>query len=286
VTVYFNSGATGTYFGSPTGTGLSFNTGKFPLNWPLLYRELDTSTVAVVNTASVKPSTQRKVTMDNLVRGLKATGIWNSLDLLYVLANENTSVALLNWKNPSTFAPTPTNSPVFEANRGYTGNGSSSYLATTWNFSTNAVQFTQNSAMIGVWNRTPTPLTTGAIGTDTTLKTTLTPRGGTGGNSFRFRITCTAPLEPGTIADASGLSVANRTASNAIQGYKNGALVGAAGTTASEAIESDTLSMGKAAGFFFNGQMAVGLVGAGLVASSQTSLYTNLQNYLRAVGAA
>lgn len=285
MTVFFNSGSTGTYFGNPTGSGLYFDTGRVPLNWPLIFRELDTATQAVVNAATVKPSSQRQIDMDNLVRDLKAASIWNSLDLIYVLANETSQLACLNWKAPTTFAATPTLTPTFTQNRGFTGNGTNSYLATSWNFSTNAVNYTQNSAMLGIWNLTALPNTSLAVGTIVAGKSAMTPKGGTGGVQFRFRMNNSAAIELGAITDASGLSVAVRTDANTVAGYKNGTLFGAPTTVVSEALDNDTFGLLRGFGTYFNGQLSVGFAGASITAAQHAQLYTALQTYLRATGA-
>ena len=276
MTVYFNSGATGTYFGNPTGSSLSFNTGRAPLNWPLVYRELDTSTAAVVNAASIRPSTQRQVDMDNLVRDLKAASIWNSLDLFYVLANETSQLALLNWKAPSTFAGTATNAPTFTQDRGYTGNGSNAFIATGWNFSINGVKYTQNSAMLGGWNLTAPPNNVALLGSSVNAANVVVPRGGSG-TQFRLRVNNTAPIETGNVSDASGLSVAVRTDASTIASYKNGTLFGTPQAAASEALTNDTLTILRGLNTYFNGQAASAFVGANITAAQQLSLFTALQ---------
>lgn len=57
-------------------------------------------------------------------------------------------------KNPGFFTALEKNSPTWSPNLGYTGNGSSMYLDTTFVPFTDGVNYTLNSACVGAYNRT------------------------------------------------------------------------------------------------------------------------------------
>lgn len=99
-----------------------------------------------------KPSAAQQVKQNQLVINLKAAGIWNLLDVLYVFATDGDSdFATLNWKNPSAFQCAKVNSPLLEANLGFKTNGTTNYLDTTWAPS-NGVNYTLNDASIFIFN--------------------------------------------------------------------------------------------------------------------------------------
>jgi hypothetical protein len=97
-----------------------------------------------------RPSYINQLKQDTLIRSLKEGGSWNFIDVLYILANDESSgnFALLNWANPSLYSLTKINSPGFVSNRGYTSAGSTGFLSSSWAPS-NGVNFQQNSASFG-----------------------------------------------------------------------------------------------------------------------------------------
>lgn len=84
--------------------------------------------------------------------GTKADGVYSLLDLLYIHALDNEVDGRLNIK-AATFTATRVNAMTFTARQGFTGNGSSSYLDTTFNPSTAGGNFAQNSGSMGFYTR-------------------------------------------------------------------------------------------------------------------------------------
>lgn len=82
------------------------------------------------------PSPEQQVVQDQLIRDLKAHGIWNKLDLFYNFANNGGSnFATINWKNPEVNQAILYNSITFTGNQGFTGNGVSMYIGTGFDLS-------------------------------------------------------------------------------------------------------------------------------------------------------
>ena len=83
------------------------------------------------------PSDAQKIIQNDLVLELKSAGIWNKLDVLYIFANDGGSnFATLNWINPDIrrcLLYTSGSTLTFTTNRGFTGNGTSAYIDTTFN---------------------------------------------------------------------------------------------------------------------------------------------------------
>lgn len=91
------------------------------------------------------PNQQKK--QNTLLTSLKASGVWNKLDVFYVFAQDGGSAfATLNWKNPNVNQSSLVSSPTFVTNGGFQGNGTSSYIDTNFNPVTQGVQYTQNNA--------------------------------------------------------------------------------------------------------------------------------------------
>ena len=106
---------------------------------------------AVLNRANTLgytlPSASQQIIQNNLVLSLKAGGIWTKLDVLYIFANNGGSnFATLNWKAPTLNQATLINAPTFTANEGFMGNGTSSYIDTNFNPSTQSTNYTTNNA--------------------------------------------------------------------------------------------------------------------------------------------
>jgi hypothetical protein len=88
------------------------------------------------------------------VLSFKSVGIWSKLDVLYIMATNNSNMATLNFKNPSAHQLTLVNSPTFTANQGFKGNASTSYLNTNFNPATSGVQYTLNNASRFIYLKT------------------------------------------------------------------------------------------------------------------------------------
>jgi hypothetical protein len=93
------------------------------------------------------PSASQQVKQNTFLNTLISSGVWAKLDTLFVLANDGgASFACINWKNPSGTKATLVSSPTFTTNQGFNSNGSSSYIDTNFNASTQGVNFTNNIA--------------------------------------------------------------------------------------------------------------------------------------------
>lgn len=93
------------------------------------------------------PSASQQIKQNTLLLALKAGGIWNKLDVLYIFANDGgSSFATLNWKNPNANLATLPNTPTFITNQGFTGNGTSSYINTNFNPAIGTNNYVLNNA--------------------------------------------------------------------------------------------------------------------------------------------
>lgn len=126
------------------------------LNIPLL-----PETTAYLANCPTVPSASWINALNTLIRSLILNGNWSNLDRLWIFATPAgcQSNAHISVVNPTSTPITEVNSPSWTANKGYTGNGTNSYLNSNFNAHTQGVKFTLNNNSYGVYsvsNATPT----------------------------------------------------------------------------------------------------------------------------------
>ena len=110
-------------------------------------------TSALIARMSTPPSASRIAAIDLLITTLKAASIWSKLDVLQVYAAADQQAALLNWVSTS-FNASVVNAPTFTADRGFNGNGTTSYVNTGFKPSL-GVAGTVNDCFFGVYDPNP-----------------------------------------------------------------------------------------------------------------------------------
>jgi hypothetical protein len=91
------------------------------------------------------PSTAQRLKQNTLLSSLKSAGVWSKLDTFTNFATDGSSAfALIDWKRLTQY--TAVNSPTFTANEGFMGNGTSSYIDTNFNPSTQSTNYVTNDA--------------------------------------------------------------------------------------------------------------------------------------------
>jgi hypothetical protein len=232
------------------------------------------------------PTTARKRIINNLIVALQSAGVWSKFDLFYVMAAADSQAARLNWVSPSTFTISAVNSPTFTADRGFNGDGASSFLNTNYVPSSNAVLYAQNSAHLSGWS-----LSTGAASSterllgntsSTTNRSLILPR-----NTGDI-ISCLVNDTAGTTlsnANRDGYFLANRSGTSARQVYRNGSSLGSDVVT-SAGLPTTAITFLKDVTNFATLQVSCGSVGASLNSTEVSALYSALLTYHQAVGAA
>lgn len=255
----------------------------------------ETESEAIFAAFTTPPDDTRKGLIDNLVVALKTDGVWAKLDVLDVFAAADSQAALINWKAPGTFNPSLVGAPTFTADRGFTTNGSSSYINTNFNPVTAGGQFTQNSAAFGIWSRTSAQASGGGgidIGSRVNgaiAQNLITTRSSTNTAIGRVNVD-TSPANTGASTDGAGHFALRRSASNAWALFRNATSI-ASGSDTSSAPTSQSFYVGAVngagtAGVFVSRQYAAAHIGSSLTDADMTALYNALNTYLVAVGAA
>jgi hypothetical protein len=115
------------------------------------------------------PSLSQQLLQNQLVVDLKDAGVWSKLDTFGVFATDGSSdFALIDYKRLSQY--TAVNSPTFTINEGFKGNGTSAYINSNYNPTTNGINFTTNDASLGFWEFSTTAgLNSVNMGSDSNL---------------------------------------------------------------------------------------------------------------------
>ena len=248
---------------------------------------------ALIRRMSVSPQGNRQWLINRLFRDLKRDGVYSKLDAFWVLAAHDAQAARLNWKGNSAFDLTAVNSPTFTTDRGYAGNGTTSYLNTGWNPSANGVNFTLFGNSFGAWVVGGTDANNSSAATigsaDASNQTRLLPRISNGNCRVSDNSIGTVDITIGS-PTRLGLNVADRAANaTTISHYRNGALVNT-GALSSAGVPSAVFFIGAHNGngtpsMFIDNTLVFAFAGASLAAAAQTAIYDAFSAYKTAVGA-
>ena len=244
---------------------------------------------ALIARMSVRPDGARQHLISRMIVDLKSAGIWDKLDVLWVEAAHDEQASRLNWKNNSSFDLTAVNTPTFTADRGYAGNGTTSYLNTNWAPSTNAVNFTQDAASFGQYINGGTSAVDvncpfGIFGANSIY---LIPR--FTGDVTRMRVNTGTSQNVGSVSTSYGFSCAQRTSSTANEVFKNGASLGTASQASAglAAVNAYIGGLNNAPSLTLptNHRHALNYFGANLSTAQHAAFYAIAQTYMVAVGA-
>lgn len=239
----------------------------------------DPAALAIINAMSPTPNGARQTLINSTVVSLKGANLWTKFALLYVTAAAAQQPATINWVSPSTATLTAVNSPTFTTDRGFTGDGTTSYLDS--GMAQNALSpYAQDAAHLGTWALTAGTINKRAIGLNGSTINQIINNAAAGSstnvNGGSFVI----------IVDAinTGYIVATRRSSAAIFAYRNGGTE-TTGAAISVALVANTASVLRGNSIFSDAQIALAHWGDQLSATDVSNLYTIMQTYLHAVGA-
>lgn len=233
---------------------------------------------------SSDPGTTRKdacaALIDALLSGaVSGSNIWAKLDRLYITAAHDSQAACLDWKGGDNL--TPTSSPTFTADRGFTGNGTSTYLASGYNPTTDAVGYALNSCHLGIWSRTNVQNGGAAIGSTSNGMAFITPRNA--GNTMPYRLNQASNTGPAN-TDGSGHLLITRRGANSLEAYRNAVSLGTNGTT-STSIPNADFDILRAGTSYWPGEASAAHWGPQLSADEITDVFNAFAAYMTAVGA-
>lgn len=238
---------------------------------------------------TVQPDATRKGLISKAITDLKSAGVWDKLETLYFPAAHDAQAACLNWKE-SNYSLVPINSPVFTVDRGYKGDGSSSYLDTGW-YTGSKTLFQGNAASMGVYVNNEGSLTTGNNTTATMGAVSCILATRSAANLLRGRINGATTLDFAgtTVPNRLGSTTLNRLPSNVSEGYRDAVLMG---TTNSASVTRNTFPFSILA-FNSSGtmsawsseQIAMAFMGGTLTSTEVAAINTITKEFLTAIGA-
>lgn len=246
----------------------------------------DPAAAAFFTAANITDSTQ-KTAVNQLVLDLKSFGLFTLPNLVVypMVGGTNTSTSF-NLVNPALYQVT-WNGGVVSSNNGVQFNGVNAYGNTGFNPTTVATG--QNSFHMSFYSRTNSNGTeieiggqdaSGAIGSLIEIRTS--------GTTY-YRVNSAGSYITYVDANSLGFYVSNRTASNIVNGWKNGVKV-ATGTTASSGNFNGDIWIGAwnnlngASKFYSTKQAATVTMGAGLTDTQAADLRTAIQTFNTTLG--
>lgn len=251
--------------------------------------------MASVVTQGGTVSVAQQLRINTLITGLRAKGLWSLIDYALPIAAENTQQTYTDLK--SLLVASPVNSPTLTAAQGVAGNGTTSYVNTTFVPNVNGVALSLNSGHVSVYNRTNNTVETNAVAQfasgdaafTNVLGMTLSP--GVSPQATMYANQTTANNMSSTPGTAQGFWVYSRTGSAGANtsGMRNGTALTFSATNASTAVNAramfiDAFNNAGAASSFCTDQIAFVTIGGGLSTQNQTDLTTLINAYMTSLG--
>lgn len=264
------------------GAAAAQSTAAGPLALNSAYTFVNPEAAALVARFATQPDSTRKQLIDERFTAGKAKSFWAKLDALWVHAAHGPEAARLNWLG-DIYNCVPINNPGFVADRGYMGDGASSYLDTTFNPATAvAPKYTQDSGSLGLRSNTNNDAGGSLAGFyDGTKGTTINPR--TSGQ-YGVRLNTATYTMGGSSTNAIGMFVANRTAAATSAFWRDGVKVLDA-NVASSSPANGSFRLGAITNSSFRAcQFSMGFIGAGLTNQEVQDVYNWFEPYRTAVG--
>lgn len=252
--------------------------------------EYDPDAVALFARMTVQPSAQRKALINDRIVAGKLKSFWAKLDALWVHAAHDAQAGRLNWLTGN-YDCVPINNPTFTVDRGYMGDGSSSYLDTGFNPLTALLpKYTQNSGSHGVRSNTDnigTGSLAGFYDTTNNRGTTINPKVDNTNQQAVYRLNQGSTATSSTVAASPtsiGMFVANRVGATDIRGYRNGTKIATA-ATASTVVANGNMRLGSINASSFRAcQFSMGFIAGGLTDQEAQDLFDWFEPYRMAVG--
>lgn len=231
-------------------------------------------------------------TVSTLIRGLKADGVWPTLDRLWLFAAENSTQALVDIVTRSTATiVVGGGAPVFTAGRGYRGQNSG-FINTVFNPSNGSPRYVRDGAAFGCWVEAADSVPANGsrlMGNDPANAGEFATSAG----NYNFGVNQAADVGSLVSATSTGSFHFSRVASSgagSANSYQNGVLTVAV-NSASIAIPSNNFFAlaGNNAGAAYqptNARLAATYMGGALSAGQIGAFYIRLRAYMTAAGVA
>lgn len=242
---------------------------------------------AAVTAAGGTISPARQVLYNNFFTSMRAAGLLTLFDRLWIFAAANAATAKIDLVALQT--ATPINGPTFTVDRGYTGDGLSSYLDSGFIASSGGVNCVLNSTTLHFYCNTNAAINADSIGGQGAANTLTFMDIHQADGTTQGAIANAGVAVNVAAADSLGLFSLARTAANLTTAYKRGASIGTGATASAAIINVSSFILG----FNNNGaplvtetrRCASVAYSAGLNGSQEVAYNTILETFLTGVGA-
>jgi hypothetical protein len=236
--------------------------------------QVDADYQAVLDYATTQgytlPSASQRLLQEQLVIDLKDAGIWSKLDTFGVFATDGDSdFALIDWIRLSDY--TAVNSPTFNVNEGFEGNGTSSYIDLNYTTDTDWNNVSQDDACLFAYAFADVYPSNGGIFGGDQLYIQLNPRSSLG--TVVTRIHNTSGGSTSTL-NGEGLTIANRSSASSYDVYQRGSFVQTVSQSTS-LLTSEIYAM-RISDIYFPSKPSI----LGYSSSLTSTQITDLTNYL------
>lgn len=244
----------------------------------------DASAQALFDRFVEEPTLERKSLINSMFVEGKKTTWWSKLDALWVHAAHSASAGRLNWISTN-YNCQPVNNPAFTVDRGFRGNGSTSYLDTQFNPTTAiGANFSQNSGSFGVRSNDSNQSSGSLAGFwDGSKGCTINPRDNSG--NFLYRIHMSGAVTVGQSGSSIGMFVACRNPGSKITAFQDGVRKHYSETSVPTSMADGSLRIGAISDTSLRAcQFSMGFISGGLTDAEATSIYNWFQPYRTALG--
>lgn len=236
----------------------------------------DPDAQAFITAAAITDPTQQSA-INTLVLDLKGYSIWTKFKAIYPIVGGTGSSHSVNLKTPGTFNLTFATG-VTHSSTGMVGNGTTGYANTQLTPSTD---LTLNSTHYGYYSRTDNNSTQVDLGAlSGAFQNFMQIRNA---NVATFAVHQTAPYTSFANTNSQGFYVANRTASNVVNGWKNGAKVVTTANLSTGLLGLNlyllAYNLNGAAALYSTKECAFASIGDGLTDTEAANFYTAVQNF-------
>lgn len=241
-------------------------------------------TNAYISQMWVPPSDARAGVIDALIGGLIDDGVWARLDWLTLHAAHHYQAGLLNAHTPTKLMAM-VNAPAFTVDRGWTGNGTSSYLSMQEHYDAAGNLFARDDNHLGVWIRAQGGASGQGyqMGVEAGSALFFIMAHSSGDETFRDADVTTDTSRTASVSRI-GFRVNNRPGPTSKQSFFNGSIA-ADLTTASTGVSSGNgVVLHHGTGYVADQAMFT-VSGKSLNTTQMTALYNRLNTYRAAVGA-
>lgn len=240
-----------------------------------------------------QPSNDVKGYLNTLIVELKASGIWNKLDVLYILATDgDRDFAKINIKNPGTFDLVEINTPTFTSLQGFTS-AAGAALNTQYNSLTDGINASVNDQSLFTWLYTA-PASDSQDQVSIGSNSIATSFGGTyikvrensfsgPGNRLKSRLNSTGETTFTDLVAASGLHLVTRNDGSTFRMYQNGVVSVNSGSVSNATNDADIYVCALNNATAVNSRTKVPISVAGIAAdltSEQAYLYSAINTYM------